>query len=90
MECPYLSSGSGFFYQDPFLPQLFFMTALQQLSRMPQSFLDIVREANDQVFMPAYHTLDNPMRYVDVFELYSGSSRLSSFCDKAILACHAA
>ena len=59
------------------------MTALQQLDRLPEHFKALLHEACPQVFTMEFHSLDNPMRFCDVFEMYSGSARVSTCCEQA-------
>ena len=58
------------------------MTALQHLDAMPDHFKSLLRQACPDVFTMQYHTLDHPMRYADLFEMYSGSARISTMCEK--------
>ena len=59
------------------------MTAVAQIRQMPEEFQEMLRAANPAVFEDRWHQLDCPERYVDVFEMYAGSQRISSLCQKA-------
>ena len=61
------------------------MTQLAELSRLPEHFQQLVREANPAVFTREFHELDNPARFVDILEMYSGSCGLGIMCEKARL-----
>ena len=59
------------------------MTAIAALRAMPETFVELLMEANPACFTMDYHSMDTPLRPLDLVEMYSGSARISTFAEKA-------
>ena len=57
--------------------------ALHQLRHLPNDFQELLRTANPRIFEASWHEVDCEERFADIFEMFSGSSRISSLCQKA-------
>ena len=58
------------------------MLAVNQLRQLPQSFQQLLDEANGDVWRPEFHHLDYPGRFLDLVEVYAGSARISTLCSQ--------
>ena len=58
------------------------MTAVSQLMQLPSFFLDLLKEAAPQALTQEFHSLDYSGRHLDLMEMYSGSARIASLCEK--------
>ena len=56
------------------------MLAINEINQLPGEIVELLGEANPDVFRPCYHALDFDGRFIDVIEQYAGCARIATLC----------